>query len=59
MRAQVLLLAVAIRFIVGMNAIELPARVHRELGERGAVSGEMCRLVPVKWQLSNSAIARE
>jgi len=59
MRAQVLLLAVAIRFMAGINAIELPARVHRELGERGAVSGEICWLVPVKWQLSNSALAGE
>ena len=35
MNAQVLL--VAIRFMAESNAIELPMRVPRKLGERGAV----------------------
>jgi hypothetical protein len=55
MNAQVLL--VAIRFMVGSNAIELPARKPRELGETSARSGEICWSVPAKWQLSNSALA--
>jgi hypothetical protein len=46
MSAQVLLWVVAMRFMVGINAIELPATAHRKLGKRCVMCGEICWSVP-------------
>lgn len=55
---------VAIRFMVGINAIELPEIWRRKLGGSWvknarclATSGEIRWPVPGKWQLSNSGLA--